>query len=167
MNIWKIKNWLSQERKELLKWNKKHFSLFHKSSFFRHTKQTSKNVVDTTFKPLLFPCLSKIFLIQKFFLLKNFRVYCIIYLCRVLKSLESCLESTMKQQYVKYVKHKGKPCVKYVNSTIKAPEKREWCCSGVFTFDFRGIFTSQLKIYVGAFLGQLVNSQKLKYSIRF
>ena len=32
LNIWKIKIWLSQERKELSKWNKKHFSLFHKCS---------------------------------------------------------------------------------------------------------------------------------------
>ena len=32
LNIWKVKIWLSQERKELLKWNKKHFSLFHKCS---------------------------------------------------------------------------------------------------------------------------------------
>ena len=29
-NIWKVKIWLSQERKELLKWNKKHFFLFKK-----------------------------------------------------------------------------------------------------------------------------------------
>ena len=32
LNIWKFKIWLSQEQKELSKWNKKHFSLFHKSS---------------------------------------------------------------------------------------------------------------------------------------
>ena len=32
LHIWKIKNWLSQERKELSKWNKKHFFLFHKCS---------------------------------------------------------------------------------------------------------------------------------------
>ena len=32
LNIWKLKIWLSQERKELSKWNKKHFSLFHKCS---------------------------------------------------------------------------------------------------------------------------------------
>ena len=30
MNISKVKIWLSQERKELLNRNKKHFSLFHK-----------------------------------------------------------------------------------------------------------------------------------------
>ena len=42
LNIWKVKIWLSQERKELSKWNKKHFLDF--------TKQTSKNVADTTFK---------------------------------------------------------------------------------------------------------------------
>ena len=32
LNIWKVKIWLSQERKELSKWNKKHFSSFHKCS---------------------------------------------------------------------------------------------------------------------------------------
>ena len=32
MNTWKIKVWLSQKWKELSKWNKKHFSLFHKCS---------------------------------------------------------------------------------------------------------------------------------------
>ena len=32
LNIWKVKIWLSQERKELSKWNKMHFSLFHKCS---------------------------------------------------------------------------------------------------------------------------------------
>ena len=48
LNIWKLKIWLSQERKELSKWNKKHSYLFHNYSF-RHTKLTSKNVADTTF----------------------------------------------------------------------------------------------------------------------
>ena len=32
LNIWKIKIWLSQEWKELSKWNEKHLSLFHKFS---------------------------------------------------------------------------------------------------------------------------------------
>ena len=32
LNIWKVKVWLSQEQKELSKWNKKHSSLFHKCS---------------------------------------------------------------------------------------------------------------------------------------
>ena len=41
MNIWKIKIWLSQEQKEPLRWNKKHF---------RHKKQSSKKVADTTYK---------------------------------------------------------------------------------------------------------------------
>ena len=50
LNIWKFKIWLSQEQKELLKWNKKHFSLFHKCSFLDIKKQTSKNLADTTFK---------------------------------------------------------------------------------------------------------------------
>ena len=47
LNIWKSKIWLSQEQNQLSKWNKKHFSLFHKW----HTIQTSKNVADTTFNP--------------------------------------------------------------------------------------------------------------------
>ena len=32
LNIWKFTIWLSQEQKELAKWNKKYFSLFHKCS---------------------------------------------------------------------------------------------------------------------------------------
>ena len=32
LNIWKVKIWLSQERKKLLKRNKKRFSLFHNCS---------------------------------------------------------------------------------------------------------------------------------------
>ena len=48
MNTWKAKTWLSEERNKLSKWNKKHFSLFHKCCF-RYTKQISKNVADTTF----------------------------------------------------------------------------------------------------------------------
>ena len=32
LNIWKVKIWLPQERKELSKWNKKHFFLFQKFS---------------------------------------------------------------------------------------------------------------------------------------
>ena len=46
LNIWKVKIWLSQEWKELLKWNK-HFSLFYKCSVLYF----SKNVADTNFKP--------------------------------------------------------------------------------------------------------------------
>ena len=41
---------LSQEQKELLKWNKNCFSLFLKYSLLDIKKQTSKNVVDTTLK---------------------------------------------------------------------------------------------------------------------
>ena len=32
LNTWKVKIWLSHKRKELSKWNKNHFSLFHKCS---------------------------------------------------------------------------------------------------------------------------------------
>ena len=48
LNIWKLKIWLSQELKELSKWNKKHFSWLHKCSHL-DLKQASKNVVDKTF----------------------------------------------------------------------------------------------------------------------
>ena len=41
LNIKNIKSWLSQEREELSKWNN------------RHTKQTSKNVANATFKAFL------------------------------------------------------------------------------------------------------------------
>ena len=30
LNVWKVKIWLLQERQELLMWNKRHTSLFHK-----------------------------------------------------------------------------------------------------------------------------------------
>ena len=50
LNIWKVKIWLSQERKELSKWNKKTFFLLSQVLLFRHTIQISKNVADTTFK---------------------------------------------------------------------------------------------------------------------
>ena len=50
-NIWKVKIWLSQERKELFsKWNKKTFFLVSKMLSFGHTKQTSKNVAEKILK---------------------------------------------------------------------------------------------------------------------
>ena len=52
LNIWKVKVWLPQERKELLKWNKNYFSLFLKCSF-RNTKQTRENVAETAFKEIV------------------------------------------------------------------------------------------------------------------
>ena len=39
----------TKEEKELLKWNKRHFSLFHRCSPLDPQKKTSKNVADTTF----------------------------------------------------------------------------------------------------------------------
>ena len=50
LNIWKVKLWLSPERKKLLKQNKKALFLVANVLSFRHTKQTSKNAVNTTFK---------------------------------------------------------------------------------------------------------------------
>ena len=79
----------------------------------------------------------------------------------------TCLESTMKHQYGKYLKHTWKPCVNYVKSTITSLEQCEWCCSCVFIFDFKGIFTTQLKIYDGVFFVKIVNSQNIKFSIGF
>ena len=35
--------------------------------------------------------------------------------------------------------HIRKPCVKY-----RTPEQREWCCTGVFIFDFSGNFSTPL-----------------------
>ena len=67
LNIWKLKIWLSQEWKELSKWNKKYLSLFHECSF-GHTKQTSKNVVDTTFKNYESTYEEQFFLIRTVFL---------------------------------------------------------------------------------------------------
>ena len=58
----------------------------------------------------------------------------------------------MKHQYVKYVKYTWKPCLKYVKSTVKAPEQRQGYCSSAFVFDFKGIFAAQLNIYDGPFL---------------
>ena len=48
LNIWKIKIWLSQEQKSF--WSEKIFLLISQMLSFRHTKQTSKNVADTTSK---------------------------------------------------------------------------------------------------------------------
>ena len=48
LNIWKVKIWFSQEGKELSKWNKKYFSLFHKCSPL-HLQKNSKNVAEISF----------------------------------------------------------------------------------------------------------------------
>ena len=53
MNTWKVKIWLSQEQKEFSKWNKKTFFLVSQVLCFRHTKQTRKNIMDTTFKKVV------------------------------------------------------------------------------------------------------------------
>ena len=50
LNIWEVKICLSQERKKLPKWNKKRVFIVPQGHSSRHTKQTSKNVVDTTLK---------------------------------------------------------------------------------------------------------------------
>ena len=52
LNVCKIKIWLSQERKELSKWNKNYFSLFYRCSLL-DIQNTSKKVADTTFKSQL------------------------------------------------------------------------------------------------------------------
>ena len=65
LNIWKIKVWLSQEQKELSTWNKKHFSLFSQFLSFRLTKQTSKNVADTTFNFIMVSYLGFILVVSK------------------------------------------------------------------------------------------------------
>ena len=54
LNIWKDKIWLSQELKELSKWSKNNFSLFHKCSLWL-TKQTNTNIEDKTFRRTLQP----------------------------------------------------------------------------------------------------------------
>ena len=50
LHIWKVKIWLSQERKSLRSEIKKIFFLVSKVLSSRHKKQASKNVTDTTFK---------------------------------------------------------------------------------------------------------------------
>ena len=50
LNTWKVKIWLSQEQKELWKWKKKTSFLVSQVLPFRHKKQTSQNLEDTTFK---------------------------------------------------------------------------------------------------------------------
>ena len=45
---------ISRLSKELLKWNRKTLFLVSKVLFFRHKKQTSKNVADGTFKFYIF-----------------------------------------------------------------------------------------------------------------
>ena len=49
LNIWKFKIWLSQEWKELWKWNKKTFFPVSQVLSVIPTNQTSKNIVDKTF----------------------------------------------------------------------------------------------------------------------
>ena len=50
--FWNVKISLSQEWKELSKWNKKHSVLFYKSYLLeiKNKKQASKDLADTTFK---------------------------------------------------------------------------------------------------------------------
>ena len=62
LNIWKVKIWLSQEQKEFSKLNKKNFLLL-KALYFRHTKETSKNVAETAFKA----CVRYLFIISFFY----------------------------------------------------------------------------------------------------
>ena len=52
MNTWKVKIWLSHEQKELLKLTKNIFLVSQVLSF-TDTKQTSKNVADTTIYKLI------------------------------------------------------------------------------------------------------------------
>ena len=49
LNIWKFKIWLSQEWKELWKWNKKTFFPVSQVLSVIPTNQTSKNIVGKTF----------------------------------------------------------------------------------------------------------------------
>ena len=46
LNIWKVKIWLTEELKELLKRSKIHFSFLYKCSLL-DLKKTNKNVADT------------------------------------------------------------------------------------------------------------------------
>ena len=50
LNIWKVKTWLFQERKELSNWSKKYYSMFCKCSPLDLQNKLAKNIVDTTFK---------------------------------------------------------------------------------------------------------------------
>ena len=52
MNIWKVKIWLSQERKELLKWNKKKFSLFQKCFLLDIQRWVENKTVATRLKKI-------------------------------------------------------------------------------------------------------------------
>ena len=42
LNIWKVKIWLSQEQRELLRWNKTHFSLSHNCSLLDMQNKLAK-----------------------------------------------------------------------------------------------------------------------------
>ena len=53
LNTWKVKIWLSQDWKVLLKWNEKYISLLYKCSFTELKIRLTKNVVNTTFKLVL------------------------------------------------------------------------------------------------------------------
>ena len=64
LNIWKFEIWLTQEWKELLNWNQKQFSLFHKSSLLgiqnKLVKMWWTQPVRVTFL-FLIPCSTSIF----------------------------------------------------------------------------------------------------------
>ena len=72
MNIWKVKIWLSQAQKEVSKLNQKNF-LVLKVLYFRHEKQTSKNIADTTFKAFAFYFSFFLFFFTKWQPLNNYK----------------------------------------------------------------------------------------------
>ena len=50
LNIWKFKIWLYQGQKELSKWNRNYFFLFHRCTVL-YIQKNSQNAAGTTFKP--------------------------------------------------------------------------------------------------------------------
>ena len=91
LNIWKVKIWLSQQQKEFSKLNKNIFLLL-KALYFRHTKETSKNVAETAFKA----CVRYFFFLFIFFFTK----------WQALNNFEVCflfhLESSFHYQVIQF-----------------------------------------------------------------
>ena len=124
--------------------------------FFTINKSSSSTVFSFYYFILPWTIIVPLF-VKGFFNIKRFptkKLHHLIYLdvWKPFQPAFTCLTSAMKHQYLKYVKYTWKLWVKYVKSPIKAPEQNEWCCSGVFIFDIKGILTTKLNVCNWAFL---------------
>ena len=77
LNTWKVKIWLSQEWKELFKWNKRHFCMFHKCSVQYFSSISISMCELTRVHLILRKSFSSFFIVKKQLTLhfKRFRCY--------------------------------------------------------------------------------------------